>query len=84
MFRKPAVQIAPQLLDLAAWTFGEHADRTHTDDLAGWVDDGGNLDPTPGEADVNVRYPLSDLIWLNSVRARLAVDAVESLAEVVG
>jgi hypothetical protein len=22
-------------------------------DLAGWVDDGGNLDPTPGEADVN-------------------------------
>ena len=79
------MQIALQLLDLAAWTFGEHADRAPTDhDLAGRVDDGGNLDPTPGEADVNVRYPLSDLIWLNSVRARLAVDAVESLAEVVG
>jgi hypothetical protein len=32
----PAVQIVPQLLDLAAWTFGGHADRAHTDhDLAG-------------------------------------------------
>jgi len=34
------VQAGLQLLDLAAWTFGEHADRAHTDhDLAGWVDD---------------------------------------------
>ena len=32
----PAVQIAAQPLDLAAWTVGEHADRAHTDhDLAG-------------------------------------------------
>jgi hypothetical protein len=59
------VQIAPQLLDLAAWTFGGHADRAHTDhDLAGRVDDGGNLDPAPGEADVNARHPLSGLTWL--------------------
>ncbi len=50
----PALQLSPQLLDLGAWTVGEHADRAHTDhDLAGWVDVGGNLDPTPGEADVN-------------------------------
>jgi len=50
----PALQFSPQLLDLAACTFGEHADRAHTDhDLAGRVDIGGNLDPTPGEADVN-------------------------------
>jgi hypothetical protein len=42
----------------AAWAFGEHADRAHADrDLAGRMDDGGNLDPTPGEADVNVPYP---------------------------
>jgi hypothetical protein len=35
-----AAQIGLQLLDPAAWTFGEHADRAHTDhDLAGWVDD---------------------------------------------
>jgi hypothetical protein len=47
------VQIASQLLDLAAWTFGEHADWAHTDhDLAGRMDDAGNLDPTPGGADV--------------------------------
>jgi hypothetical protein len=52
------VQISAQLLDLAAWTFGEHADRAHTDhDLAGWVDVGGNLDPSPGEADVNAPHP---------------------------
>jgi len=50
----PALYVSPQLLDLAAWTFGEHADRAHTDhDLAGRMDDGGNLDPIPGEADVN-------------------------------
>ena len=52
------MQIAAQLLALAAWGFGEHADRAHTDhDLAGWVDVGGNLDPTPGEADVNALHP---------------------------
>ena len=34
--RPPPVQISLQLLDLAAWTFGEHADRAHTHhDLAG-------------------------------------------------
>jgi hypothetical protein len=50
----PAAQISLQLPDLAAWVVGEHADRAHTDhDLAGWVDDGGNLDSTSGEADVN-------------------------------
>jgi hypothetical protein len=56
-----ALQFSPQLLDLGAWIFGEHADRAHTDhDLAGWVDDGGNFDPTPGEADVNtLRLPVS-------------------------
>jgi hypothetical protein len=49
------VQVGLQLADLAAWTFGEHADRAHTDhDLAGWVDDvatsiAGNIsDPAPG------------------------------------
>ena len=31
----PAAQISLRLLDLAAWTVGEHADRAHTDhDLA--------------------------------------------------
>src|SRR5579859_4138039 len=41
----PALQFSPQLLDLAAWTLGEHADRAHTDhDLAGRMDVGGNLD----------------------------------------
>ena len=51
----PAVQITVQLLDLAAWTFGEHADRAHTDHhLGGWSDDVGNFDPTPGGAAVNV------------------------------
>jgi len=50
----PAAQIGLQPLDLTGWTVGGHADRTHTDhDLAGWVDDAGNFDPTPGEADVN-------------------------------
>ena len=55
---------ASQLLDLAAWTFGEHADRAHTDhDLAGWVDDVGNFDPTPGEADVNaLQLPVSQQV----------------------
>jgi hypothetical protein len=54
----PAVQIAPQLLGLTAWTFGEHTDRAHTDhDLAGRMDDGGNLDPTSGEANVNALHP---------------------------
>jgi hypothetical protein len=50
----------------------EHADRAHTDhDLAGWADDAGNFDPTPGEADVNVlQLPVSQrlraglLTWL--------------------
>jgi len=52
------VQAATQLLDLTSWTFGEHADRAHTDhDLAGWADDVGNFDPTPGEADVNALPP---------------------------
>jgi hypothetical protein len=56
----PAVQLSAQLPDLAAWTIGEHADRAHTDhDLAGWRDDGGNLDPTPGEAEVNAPSPAS-------------------------
>jgi hypothetical protein len=42
------VQVGLQLLDLAAWTVGEHADRAHIDhDLAGWADDVANLDPTP-------------------------------------
>jgi hypothetical protein len=37
----------PATLNLAVPTFGEHADRAHTDhDLAGWADDMGNLDPT--------------------------------------
>jgi hypothetical protein len=32
----PAMQVSFQLLDLTGWTFGEHADRAHTDhDLAG-------------------------------------------------
>jgi len=54
----PAAQASLQPLDLASWTVGEHADRAHTDhDLAGWMDDGGNLDPTAGEADVNGRLP---------------------------
>jgi hypothetical protein len=54
----PALQLGAQLLDLAARTFGEHADRAHADhDLAGWIDDGGNLDTTPGEADVNAPHP---------------------------
>jgi hypothetical protein len=48
------VQVAAQLLDLNAWTFGGHDDRAHTDhDLAGWSADVGNFDPTSGEADVN-------------------------------
>ena len=52
------MQLNPQLLDLAAWTFGEHADRAQAHhDLAGRMDDGGNLDPTPGEADVDVPSP---------------------------
>jgi len=52
------MQVTPQLLDLVSWTFGEHADRAHADhDLAGRMDDGGNLDSIPGEADVNVRHP---------------------------
>jgi hypothetical protein len=52
------VRITAQQLDLAGWTVGEHADRAHTDhDLAGWVDDVGNFDPTPGEADVNGPSP---------------------------
>jgi hypothetical protein len=57
----PAPQVGLQLLDPAAWIFGEHADRAHTDhDLAGWADDAGNFDPTPGEADVNtLRLPVS-------------------------
>jgi hypothetical protein len=68
----PAVQIVSQLLDLTVGTFGEHADRAHTDhDLAGWADDVGNFDPTSGEADVNVlQLPVSQqlraelLTWL--------------------
>jgi len=48
------MQAGLQLLDLAVWTVGGHADRAHTDhDLAGWSDDVGNFDPTSGEADVN-------------------------------
>ena len=32
--------------------------RLHTDhDLAGWMDDGSSLDPTPAEAAVNVPSP---------------------------
>jgi hypothetical protein len=51
-------QVGLQLLDPAAWTFGEHADRAHTDhDLAGWVDDADNFDPAPGEADVSTLHP---------------------------
>ena len=31
--------------------FGEHPDRSHTDDdLVGWVDDVGNFDPIPARA----------------------------------
>jgi hypothetical protein len=49
----PAVQIAAQLLDLAAAAFGEHADRAHTDhDLADWTDVVGNFDSTSREAAV--------------------------------
>ena len=49
-----APQPGPQLLGITGWTFGEHADWAHTDhDLAGWMVDGGNLDPILGEADVN-------------------------------
>ena len=45
----PALQVSQELLDLAAWTFGEHVHRPHTDhDLPGRLDDVGNLDPTPG------------------------------------
>jgi hypothetical protein len=70
----PALQVRPQLLDLAAWTFGEHADRAHTDhDLAGRVDDGGNLDPTPGEADVNaLRLPVSQRVTRRTYGQALA------------
>jgi hypothetical protein len=54
----PAPQASSQLLNLMAGTVGEHADRAHTDhDLAGWKDDAGNLDPSPGEAGVNVLSP---------------------------
>jgi hypothetical protein len=58
------VQAVAQLLDLAAWTFGGHTDRAHTDhDLAGWSDDVGNFDPTSGEADVNApQLPVSLLV----------------------
>jgi hypothetical protein len=42
------MQITPQLVDLAAWTFGERADRAHTDhDPAGLAGVGGNLEPGP-------------------------------------
>jgi hypothetical protein len=52
------MQVTPQLLDLAAWTFGERADRAHTDhDLAGLAGVGGNLDPAHREADVNAPSP---------------------------
>jgi hypothetical protein len=55
------MQVTPRLLDLAAWTFGERADRAHTDhDLAragGRADVGGNLDPAHREADVNAPSP---------------------------
>ena len=66
------MQIIPELPGLTARTLGEHADRAHTDhDLAGWADDAGNFDPTPGEAAVNVlQLPVSQrlraglLTWL--------------------
>ena len=72
----PAVQIPAQLLDLAAWTIGEHADRAHTDhDLAGRVDDGGNLDPTPREADVNAPHPATTPATRSGFATRLGGSA---------
>jgi len=54
------MQVTPQLLDLAAWTFGERADRAHTDhDPGGLAGVGGNLDPAHREADVNAPSPRS-------------------------
>jgi len=53
------MQLSAQLLDLAAWTVGEHPDRAHliTTSPAGGCC--GNFDPTPGEADVNAASPAS-------------------------
>jgi hypothetical protein len=52
------MRVTPQLLDLAAWTFGERADRAHIDhDLAGLAGAAGNLDPAHREADVNAPSP---------------------------
>ena len=49
---------AAQQLNLAVRTIGAHATgRTLTLDLAGWMDDAGNPDPTLGEADVNAPHP---------------------------
>jgi len=53
----PAVQVAATAQSHCL-NLGEHADRAQTDhDLAGREDDGGNLDPTPGEADVKRLSP---------------------------
>ena len=64
----PAPQAGLQLLDLAAWTFGEHTDRAHTDhDLAGWVDVVWQLRSNPGEADVNaLQLPVSQRVLARS------------------
>jgi hypothetical protein len=57
------VQAGLQLLDLTSRTFGEHADRAHTDyDLVGermiW-----QLRSNPGEADVNaLQLPVSQQV----------------------
>jgi hypothetical protein len=54
----PAVQVTAQQTQSRTRALGEHTGRAHTDhDLAaGWTM-AGNLDPTPGEADVNALSP---------------------------
>jgi hypothetical protein len=59
----PAAQIGLHLLDFTGWTVGEHADRAHTDhDLAGWVGDMGNFDPTPARLTSTPHRPVSRVL----------------------
>ena len=52
------MQIGLQLLDLAVWAMGEHADRAHTDhNLAGWWTLWQPRSQPPGEAPVNPDHP---------------------------
>ncbi len=61
--RPARTSAAPQLLDIAAWTFGEHADRARTDhELAGRMDDGANLNPTPARL-MSAPLDLESGIW---------------------